>query len=357
MGVSGSVNISSLKTATGILSNDLFDHAPGTPNSVKMSDFFTTSVGRDVNGDYDNTNVTDGGGSPPAIDTNLSVPNGNTVTGVSAFGTRDGSLNSSGTLKITTGDKLKQGNQFWVRVNFEGQSFAFQQIIPNSLTVASTSNCSVKDRQQGTAPNGNSVVDFKIEVTGFDTLALDLIYNDGGYNSDAINYNTSLNFFTDEVETSTPYLQRIDLTYASSTVSNGSFVACDGSTPLENLAATVDGYGLKIDVTISDPTNVNSEYWLWIYFDDAPSTDSPPDNSDHNGLGSGGVGDPVEGKGACANTATGALIDGNSFDTYVWITTDQSGSNVFNSNRIPRNISFTANKGTEGTETKTFSEP
>jgi hypothetical protein len=350
MGVSGSVSISSLKTATGIVSNDLFDHAPGTPNKVKMSDFFTTAIGRDIDGDYDNNTVTDGSGNVPAWDTNLSVPNGNTVTGVSAFGTRDGSLNSSGTFKISTGDNLGPGQQFWVRVNFGGKDFAFQQIIPGSLTVTSTTNCDVKDRQQGNAPNGNSVVDFKLEVTGYDTLAIDFEYNDGGYNSDAINYNTTLGFFTDDVKTPTPYLQRVDLTWASEQI-NSQYVACDGSTSLDQLAATADGYGVKVDVTISDPTNQNAEYWLWIYFDDSGKW--PPDNSDHNGVGDGGVGDPVEGKGACANTRTGAIIENNNYNMYVYITLDQSGSNVFADDFI----TFTPSKGNEGSTSKTFSAP
>lgn len=345
-----STNISNLKQATGILSNELFDHAPGTPSSVRMSDFLTDAIGRDISGDYDTNSVTDGSGGLEPWDKNISVPNGNALNGSSAFGGNDGELNSNGTFKITQGDELSIGRRFWVRVNWEGGDFAFEQIIPDKLSLTTADNCKVTNRLRGTAPNGNRVIDFQVEVTGYDSLTLQLEYNDGGFNSHAINYNTKLQFFTDEVVTSTPYLQSITLRWASEQI-NSSYVACDGSTSLDQLALDSQGYGVKVNTTVFDPTNQNGDYYLWTYF--ADSNASPPDATFHDGTGGGSFQSYSKGKGACQNGPTGPLLSGNSVTMYVFITLDSAGTNIFAS----ETISFTPSSGTENTVSKTFQGP
>jgi len=344
-------NISKLQQATGILSSDLFDHAPGNPNAVRMSDFLTDAIGRDISGDYDTNSLTDGGGDlEPPWDTNLSVPNGEALNDRLAFGGNDGELNSDGTFKITQGDELSIGRRFWVRVNWTGGDFAFEQIIPDKLSLTTADNCKVTNRLRGTAPNGNQVIDFQIEVTGYDFLLLQFEYDDGGYNSHAINYNTTLQFFTDEVKTSTPFLSSITLRWASEQI-NSSYVACDGSTSLDQLALNPQGYGVKVNTTVSDPTGQNSDYHLWTYLED--SSASPPDPTFHDGTGGGSFQSYSKGKGACQNGPTGPQLSGNTFKMYVFITLDPAGTNIFES----ETISFTPSTGNEDTVTKTFQGP
>jgi len=358
MGVSGDVTIDRLQAATGIGSNLLSAHHPNsnTGNETAMSDFFVTAIGRAVGRSYyDQGNVTDGTSNPPAWDKNLSVPNGNSVNGFSTLPSgKSGSLDSSGTWTLDN-ENFQQGEKFWIRVDMNTGDFARQQVVMKRLTVSQTLNCNILNRVDGTV-NGHDVIDFELQVDGYDNIAVDFEYTDGGYNSDAIHYNELIEFTTSTVETATPHLQRIDLEWDDTGPSTGeddSRLACDGSTSLDNLfgsgQAGNDTYGVKVTTTVSDPTNQNSEYWLWVYFDD--STASPPDSADNFYIQSGSPdpGDPIEGRIACTQFRR-ALAPNNSYNVYVYLTLDQAGSNVFQDTFV----SFTPQTGQSGSVDQEF---
>jgi hypothetical protein len=361
MGVNGSNTVDRLKAATGIADDRVSAHHPnGTGNETAMGDFFVTAIGRAVGRSYyDQGNVTDGSSNPPAWDKNLSIPNGNSVSGLSTLPSgKSGSLDSSGTWTLDSSN-FQQGETFWVRVDMNGGDFARQQVVMKRLTVSQTLNCNILNRVDGTV-NGNDVIDFEVEVDGYDSVAIDFQYNDGGYNSDAIHYYDSsestpdlIEFTTSTVETATPHLDRIDLEW-DDTGTSGTRVACDGSTALDNIQTNGtsgnDNYGVKVTTTVSDPTNQNAEYWLWVYFDD--STASPPDTADNFYVQSGkpSPGDPIEGKIACTQFKTGIIIPNNSYNVYVYLTTDQAGSNVFQDEFV----SFTPQTGTAGSVDQQF---
>ena len=337
--------LSNLKTATEIASNTLFDHAPGTPNAVYYGDFVVNFIGRDINGDYDTNTATDGGGDIPPWDTNLSVPNTNVNGNDSLPSGYDGSLDSSGDFVLSSGT-FEVGDIFWVRLDVDCGQYAVEQIVQDQVTI-NTTRCTVLDTVRGVV-SGEDVLDIKLEVDGYDAIALDATYTDGGYNQHAVGYNTPLNFNSTSVEADTPYLQSIQLVW-DDTGPNGTGVACDGSTALDNLlgigSASDDDYGIKVTTSVSDPTDQNSEYWLWVYFDDQNA--SPPDNSDHLG------GQPVEGKTACANFPTQTILPDNSYNVYVYLTTDEAGNNIFADDFI----SFTPQTGQNGSTSKTFNAP
>jgi hypothetical protein len=362
MGVSGDVTIDRLQAATGIGSNLLSAHHPNsnTGNETAMSDFFVSAIGRAVGRSYyDQGNVTDGTSNPPAWDKNLSVPNGNSVSGVSTLPSgKSGSLDSNGTWTLDSSN-FQQGQKFWVRVDMAVNDFAREQVVMDQLVVSSTLNCNILNRVDGTV-NGNDVIDFEVEVNGYDNIAIDFEYNDGGYNSDAIHYYDSsapspdvIEFTTDTVETATPHLDRIDLEW-DDTGTSGTRIACDGNTALDNIQgfgnSGNDKYGVKVTTTVSDPTNQNAEYWLWVYFND--STASPPDTADNFYVQSGtpSPGDPIEGKIACTQFKTGFLSPNNSYNVYVYLTNDQAGSNIFQDEFV----SFTPQTGTAGTVDQQF---
>jgi hypothetical protein len=260
-------------------------------------------------------------------------------------------LDASGTWTLDSSN-FQQGEKFWIRVDMNTGDFARQQVVMKRLTVSQTLNCNILNRVDGTV-NGNDVIDFEVEVDGYDNVAIDFEYTDGGYNSDAIHYNELIEFTTSTVETASPYLERIDLEW-DDTGTSGTRVACDGSTALDNILSNGtsgnDNYGVKVTTTVSDPTNQNAEYWLWVYFDD--STASPPDTADNFYVQSGkpSPGDPIEGKIACTQFKTGIIIPNNSYNVYVYLTTDQAGSNVFQDEFV----SFTPQTGTAGSVDQQF---
>lgn len=320
--------LSNLKTATGIASNNLFDHAPGSPSAVSFGDFLVQFIGRDIGSSaYEQGSVTDGSGDIPPWDTNLSIPDTN-VLGTSGLPTgKTGQLNSSGEFVLDGSDVFQQGDIIWVRVDADCGEYARQQIIVDQLTQNPT-GLNVLAVEQGTV-NGQDVVDFKLEVDGFDAIALNSTFADGGYNQHAINYNTQLNFNSTDVETATVYLELISAQW-DDTGPNGTGVACDGSTALDNLFGTGtagdDNYGIKVTVSVNDPTDKYGDVWAWVYFDDANA--SPPDSTDNIYTGSGGsVSGPVPADNVgCGHFRSGTLLPNNDYNIYVYVTENEDGS-------------------------------
>jgi len=345
MGALADNNMSNLKTATGVVSNNLSDHNPSGSGPTSYSDFLVTWVGRDIGASYyEQGSVTDGSGDIPPYDTNLSVPPTN-ANGTSALPTYTGQLGTGGIFHLDNGE-IEPGYRLWFRVDLAAGQYAAEQILKDKLTVKETSNCTVVDRIDGTA-NGREVIDFQVEVTGYDVIAVRLSYEGDPYNDDAIHYNKDLSFSCDSIKSSMPYLKRISVQWDDTGPSGSGGVTCDGD-PLDGISgigtAGDDNYGIKITTEIYDPTNVNDNYYLWVYFDDANA--SPPDTGD----GLHPPGEPAPGKVACTHFRSGIVIPDNSYNVYVYITLDEAGNNVWESDYI----SFTPQTGQFGSNTKTF---
>jgi len=345
MGRQADNNMTNLKSATGVVSNSLSDQNPSGTGKTAYSDFLVLFVGRDIGASYyEQGTVTDGSGDVPPYDTNLSVPPTN-ANGTTALPTYTGQLGTDGVFHLDN-NTLSPGYKMWVRVDLAEGKYAAEQIVKDKLTVKSRLGCKVVDRIHGTV-DGTEVVDLQVEVTGYDVIALTLSYEGDPYNDDAIHYNKDLSFSCDSVISASPYLERISVQW-DDTGPNGTGVACDGSTALDNLfgfgTAGDDNYGLKVTTNVYDPTNVNDNYYLWVYFDDQNA--SPPDSPD--GIES--VGDPVAGKIACTSFRSGILLPDNSYNVYVYITLDEAGNDIWESDFI----SFTPQTGEFGSNTKTL---
>jgi hypothetical protein len=369
MGKNGQNTIDRLKAATGIADDRLSAHHPnGAGNEASMGDFLVFRVGRQVGRSYYSTQSVTETSDIPGWDLNLSIPTGNSVTGVSALPSnfsQGGALDSNGDYKLNSSSKtFEQGDKVWVRVDLSCNQYARQQIAVDQLTVTGISGAKVLQRASGTI-NGKNVVDFQLEITDFDTAIIKLEYNDGGYNDDAANYNRELQFFTPDVETSTPYLESLTLAY-DDTGASGNQTACDGSTPLDDLPVGIgsgtagDGnFGLRVNPFVSDPKD-KKNFYLWVYTD---SNNSPPDTPRNLYIQSGkpADGDPIKltssGSGtktACTQFINGGTLDnGNDIPVYVYLTEDQAGNTTFTS----ATINYPSNFNTHGSKTKTFPEP
>lgn len=367
MGKNGQNTMSRLKAATGIADDRLSAHHPnGAGNEASMGDFLVFRVGRSTGRSFYSTQTVTESSDFPGWDLNLSIPTGNSVTGVSALPSnfsQGGALNSKGEYKLNSNSKKFQiGDKVWVRVDLVGNQFARQQIVADQLNIKSISGAKVLQRADGTV-NGKDVVDFELEITDYDIAVIKLEYNDGGYNDDAANYNRELEFFTDDVQTATPYLESLQL-YYDDTGASGNQVACDGTTPLDDLPFPGSGtagdgtFGLKVQPFVNDPKD-KKNIWLWAYTD---GSKSPPDTPANKYIQSGkpANGDPIqltsiggEQKSACTQFTLLTLDNGNDIPITVYLTEDQAGTTTFTSTTI----SYPSNHNTHGINTKNFSSP
>jgi len=182
MGVNGDVSISTLKGATSILSDYLFDHAPGSPNEVYMSDFLVDAVGNlsnQINGDPTEL-IQDTQGTHYAADPQHEFQD---VVEVVVEATRASNV---------TGNSAP--GEFWPeQIGLNG----------SSLEITFTNNLTVIDRTTEALDQISATdlyVVLRAEVDGLGGLDLTCRLKDG-LNTDADQYNIDLDFTDTDVVT------------------------------------------------------------------------------------------------------------------------------------------------------------
>lgn len=202
MGVDGDVTMTNLKSATGIADDRLSAHHPnGTGNTTAMGDFFVPGLGayRDVDSDpeqefvaewvevaapsQDNASSSDP--ADPALDVGdyfkIKVQLHDTVA-VGGYPDYD---DANKTTPIIVGD-------YWDQLVGNGIQYVFNncQIVTETLD-----------------KTANEII-LELEVTGFDSVSAKVeMDHDGGYNKDAVHYDSSLaniSYSNSDVQSSTP---------------------------------------------------------------------------------------------------------------------------------------------------------
>jgi hypothetical protein len=173
-----STNISNLKQATGILSNDLFDHAPGSPNEVKMSDFLCNGVGNftEANQRLLRCVLYDGIGVDGSYNTN----------NIFKFDSGDGPIRPGIPFEILIKASPTDLGAFYSEQCMEGGTVLSidEDITSNAVTINSITN----NLPSGISGDG-VVVNAEIDSL-VNPLQIGLVYNDP-YNSHADNQGTT----------------------------------------------------------------------------------------------------------------------------------------------------------------------
>lgn len=288
MGRDGNTTISGLKQATSIASNNLYDHGVGTPASVRMSDFLTGAIGRDVNSPEWSQGVVDGADQ---FDTFLGIPQ-TTIGGSNGLPAgRSSTIESDGRVTIDDGYKLRVGDKIWVRVGATGSGEFFAEQIGKNTSSLTFTNSTARfsptgARQVGIDGSGRRVIDIELEVTGYNAIEARLRLEDG-LNTDATNYgdpstqtgvsNTDLVFTTDDVKSDTVFFENMEIAY-SNKGGNGSYVDCAGD-PLDGGHTSGDlSYSVRVETQVNNPAQkYNGITYVWVYMnDDFDSLGCPP---------------------------------------------------------------------------------
>jgi hypothetical protein len=192
----GTNTIDRLKAATGIADDRLSAHHPnGAGNQTKTSDFFIGGVGswKDVDDDTveefvpewteEAVPVTSGGDCPDGL---------------------------GGTAQLCNGDEFEIAIEAQFGGTFSTKSFGIEQVLidGNGLSY-SLNGCTLLSRTvtTGTSSSYKKII-HRFEVTGYDLVEADVVFDDGGYNSDATHYGQSIQYDNSDVETSDPTIDQ-----------------------------------------------------------------------------------------------------------------------------------------------------
>ena len=195
---SDDVNISTLSSVTGIASNNLFAHGPSGASSVRMSDFFIDGVGLVEE---------DGRGPVAKAEWEFITDSSNTIF----------SLSSTPPGK----DDMKIGDQFALAI-YPINNVPFEYAVSNYVIgqgmlggqawTMSTKKINLLDSGTQTNTGGDVTrIEWKCEVSGYDGVSVTGRWEDGGYNSDMVHYDTAISFIGTS-ESSEPSVTASDVT-------------------------------------------------------------------------------------------------------------------------------------------------
>jgi len=365
MGRDGNTTISGLTQATSIASNDLFDHAAGTPSAVYMSDFLTGAIGRDVTSPEWAQGVVDGTGQ---FDTFLGIPQ-TTIGGNDGLPSgRSSTIEPDGSVTIDDGYKLRVGDKIWVRVGATGSGEFFAEQIGKNTSSLKFTNSTARfsptgARQVGIDGSGRRVIDIELEVTGYNAIEARLRLEDG-MNTDASNYgdpstqtgvsNTDLVFTTDDVKSDTVFFENMEIAY-SNKGGGGSYVDCAGD-PLDGGNTSGDlSYSVRVETEVNNPAQkFNGTTYVWVYMDDDfGSLDCPPATPKAKQSGSALYCLDSDNEGFTMQRGTNADVD-----VRVVLTDDDSSSLTVLDERLltltPEGGGFQGGTGDEGLVSETY---
>jgi hypothetical protein len=368
MGKAGETTFPNLKQATNIADNRLLYHSPNPPNvDTALSDFLVSGVGRRAGSSEWSQGVVEG---IDGVDIYLGIPD-TTVGGNDGLpGGRSSTIESDGRITIDDGYRLRQGDRFWVRISAVGAGpYHAEQILQREANLSVVSGAPTGNRQAGTDADGLPCVDVEFEVSAFDQIVVELRYDDGGLNSDAIHFGdpstqsgvtrSALLARVDSVQASTVYLSGITAKY-SNRGGDSPYIDCVGDA-LDGGGTDGDSsYSVSLLIDINDPAAAYGDLYVWLYKRDdvSSSMGCPPSEDAFNDGFVTKIQNPNGGTASlCHDFSVQRSVDADA-DVRVVLTRDSAGTSIQDSRQIalPVDGGGTPGGGDDGQINESYSD-